>query len=271
MMLMEGMSVSTNIRARHGKFNTYLTMIDGSLKSYFRNPAAVFFALFFPVVFMLIFGYLNFGGEEGRGSYRAFLVPGIVAMMVMQTCVFGVVFTLIRFKVQKVLRRLQATPAGPIPILIAQVVVTLIVVLLSAGVLFGISAALFADIRNLYADTSALSWVYIVLLLLAGSVTFISIGLAISGRLRSEQAAAPLANIITLPMLFFSGVFFSTDVLPSWLATISEYLPLTFLIDGVRGQFLESVSFESFGFDLLGLAVWAAATFVLAIFLFKWE
>ena len=106
---------------------------------------------------------------------------------------------------------------------------------------------------------------------LLGGALFISLGYAVSGFARSEESAAPIANLVALPMMFLSGVFFSRDNLPSVLETITEYFPLTFLANGMREVTAEGAGLLDVSGDLLGLAAWTVAFFVLAVKAFRWE
>lgn len=206
---------------------------------------------------------------EGEGEgFRGFLVPGVAAMAIMQAGIFGVVFTLIRFKTGGVLRRLQATPIGPSHFLVGQMTTRLIVtvlqtyVLLVAGIIaLGVSVG----------DGSIMNWVDVTILAIFGGALFTVLGLAISGWAKTEDVAAPVANIVTLPMMFLSGVFFPVNALPDWLASVSKFFPLTYLADGFREITVNGASITTLGPELLGLGIWTAISFAVATRVFRWE
>ena len=206
---------------------------------------------------------------EGNGTgYREFLVPGVAAMAIMQGGIFGVVFSLIRFKTGGVLRRLKATPIGPSHFLVGQISTRLIVTVLQTYVLLLVGMfVLGASVGN----GSLINWIDITILALFGGALFNAMGLAVSGWASTEDVAAPVANIIALPMMFLSGVFFPLSILPGWLAKISDYFPLTYLADGMRRITVEGASVFSLGSDLIGLGVWTIIIFLLATRTFKWE
>ena len=81
----------------------------------------------------------------------------------------------------------------------------------------------------------------------------------------SVQAAAGLGNAVSLPMMFLSGVFFPTDGLPRVLATAVEYLPLTPMVDSLRGVVLDSQSILDFPGELALLGIWIAVTTAIAL------
>ena len=206
---------------------------------------------------------------EGKGEgFRGFLVPGVAAMAIMQSGIFGVVFSLIRYKTGGVLRRLRATPIGPSHFLVGQIATRLIVtvlqtyVLLIAGVLvLGVSIG----------DGTAVNWLDLTILAIFGGALFNTMGLAVSGWAKSEDVAAPVANIISLPMMFLSGVFFPLEILPGWLANVSRFFPLTYLADGMREITVNGSSIATLGPELAGLGAWTAVVFLLATRLFRWE
>ena len=145
---------------------------------------------------------LDIQGVETRNlRYVDFLMPGIVAMAIMQMGLFSVAFAFVQLKSRGILRRLLATPVHPVSFLFSQVFTRLTVSILQTLVLIG-AALIFFDVQiagNLAA---------ILLLALMGGAVFVSMGFAISGWAKTEEVAAPLANVIALPMMFLSGVFF---------------------------------------------------------------
>jgi ABC-2 type transport system permease protein len=204
------------------------------------------------------------GQDQG---FKGFLVPGIAAMAIMQGGIFGVVFTLVRFRAQGVLRRLFATPISPAHFLVGQVITRLTISVLQAYILLAVGAiALGVTIGG-----SVEAWLSMTLLAILGGALFISVGLAISGMAKTEDVAAPVSNIIALPMMFLSGVFFPVDSLPDTVSRVTQYLPLTYLADGMRAAALEGAGVTSLGPEFLGLAVWTAVAFVVATRTFRWE
>ncbi|GIT43977.1 MAG: hypothetical protein Ct9H300mP11_19130 [Chloroflexota bacterium] len=110
----------------------------------------------------------------------------------------------------------------------------------------------------------------LVLALIGGGV-FVSMGFAVSGFARTEDVAAPIANAIALPLMFLSGVFFPRDAMPEPLRAVADYLPLSFLADALRSLAVDGQTIWSQWDNVLGLVVWLAVTFVIAIRLFRWE
>ncbi len=205
----------------------------------------------------------------GRGQgYKGFVVPGIVSLSIMQSALFGLVFTLVRLRNQGVLKRLHATPINPrhylagllftrMLLLIMQTYALLLVGIFVSGVEVSPGYAMF--------------WLEVIPLIILGGIGFASLGLAVSGIAKTENTAAPLANIISLPMMFLSGVFIPHSVIPDWVVAFAKWLPLTFLADAMREMVNSGETLFIQGSSILGLAVWAAICFALAVRAFRWE
>ena len=217
------------------------------------------------------------GGGSGSGAplvvlqklagrnlgYIDFLVPGMLGLTVMQLGLFSVAFGFVQLKRTGALRRLFATPTSPAYFLGAQVTSRLLIGLAQVLILLGVGLWF------------GLQLVGNVLLLLAisvlGSVIFLALGFAIAGWAKNEDQAAPVANLVSLPMTFLSGVFFSRDAMPDVLRTVTDFLPLTYLNDALRRVTNDGVGVTAIGGDLLGLAAWAVIAFIIAVRLFRWE
>jgi ABC-2 type transport system permease protein len=216
-----------------------------------------------------------FGGQGGEPpisvetvnsrdlGYIDFLVPGILGLTIMQLGIFGVAFGFVQLKRTGALRRLFATPTPPGYFLAAQIASRLLLGLAQVGILLGIGLWF------------GLNLVGSVLLLLAvaafGAVIFLAVGFSVAGWARNEDQAAPVANLISLPMMFLSGTFFPRDAMPEFLRVVTEFMPLTYLNHALRTIANEGAGVAEIGGDLLGMAVWAVIAFVVAVRLFSWE
>ena len=98
-----------------------------------------------------------------------------------------------------------------------------------------------------------------------------------SGRKRSsafaknENAVPPIANIITLPQFLLSGTFFPITAFPSWLQPVCKVLPLTYLNDAMRKVAFEGMKLYEVSHQVLIVAIWGAAIYLLAFRVFRWE
>src|SRR5258706_5069907 len=78
-------------------------------------------------------------------------------------------------------------------------------------------------------------------------------------------------QVVTMPQLFLSGVFFSRDAVPAFLKPVSDLLPLTFLNEGLRQVSTAGASLGEIGGDIIGLTARTAGLFVLAVRFFRLE
>ncbi len=207
---------------------------------------------------------VEFESVEARDlGYIDFLVPGVVGMTVMQLGLFGVAFTFVQFKRTGALRRLFATPTPPAYFLAAQVGSRLIIGFIQVGILMAVGIAFGLQ---MYGD-----WLSLAVIVVLASVIFLAVGYAIAGWAKNEDQAAPVANLVSLPMLFLSGVFFPRDAMPELLRGVTSYMPLTYVNEALRAIVNDGAGVLSLGPQLLGMAVWAGLSFAAAVLLFKWE
>ncbi len=202
--------------------------------------------------------------DANRLSYVDFLIPGMVAMSIMQLGVFSVAFGIVQSKRTGALRRLMATPLRPRTLLAAQTSVRLLMVLAQVVILVGMGELLFG--YRLVGNFGELVAVGVL-----GGVVFLAMGFAIAGSARTEDQAAPLANLVSMPQMFLSGVFFPRDALPAWLRPIADFFPLTFLADAAREIGTQGAHLWDVSRDIVGLVVWLAIAFVAAVKLFRFE
>jgi ABC-2 type transport system permease protein len=207
---------------------------------------------------------LRFEAVESRDlGYIDFLVPGIVGMTIMQLGLFGVAFGFVQLKRTGALRRLFATPTSPAYFLSAQVLSRLIIGVAQVAILFGVGTwfglQMFGDYLTL------------LVIVLIGSAIFLAVGFAIAGWAKNEDQAAPVANLVSLPMMFLSGVFFPREAMPDFLAGITQFMPLTYVNEALRAIVNEGAGLVALGPQLLGMGAWVVVTFVLAVLMFRWE
>lgn len=204
--------------------------------------------------------------EEVAGrnlGYIDFLVPGILGLTVMQLGVFSVAFGFVQLKQTGTLRRLFATPTSPSYFLAAQVSSRLVIALIQVLILLGVGLLFGVQLVGSVAVVLALA--------VLGSVVFLGIGFGVAGWAKNENQAAPVANLISLPMMFLSGSFFPREAMPEFLQEVTRLLPLTYLNNALRAVINDGAGLDVIGTDVIGLAIWGVITFVIATRLFRWE
>lgn len=208
---------------------------------------------------------LNAQPVQGKSlTYLDFLVPGIIALSIQQTGLFSVAPVFIVLKQRGVIRRLMATPMLIRDFLLSQVATRLVVAGLQTTIL--LAAGLLLLHFHFYGNVFSLLTVAV-----GGAGIFIALGFAISGYAKSEESAGPLTNLVALPLMFLSGVFFPRSIMPDWLQTITDYSPLTFLADALRSISMDGASLWNVRWDLLGITTWVVVSVAIATRLFRWE
>jgi hypothetical protein len=157
--------------------------------------------------------------------YVDWLIPGIIGMNMMFSCLFGVGYVIVRYRKNGVLKRLKATPVSALTFVTAQAFSRFVIVIITSVVVFIGTNLIFSFVMNG-------SYFTLLVLTMAAIFCMIAIGLVFAARLRSEELANGLMNLVTLPMLALSGVFFSLEGSPDILQRISRFLPANALHRG---------------------------------------
>ncbi len=189
---------------------------------------------------------------------------GLLGFSIVGLGIFGPVNVFPELKKQGILRRLHTTPLKVWQYFTSTMISQAIIGLVSLAVMFAVAITVF----NL---TVVGNYLEIVIFLIFSIITILGIGLAIGGWAKNERQAAPLSNIVVFPMLFLSGTFFPRFLMPHWLQTVSGYLPLTPVIDGVRMIVTEGKHLTQIGPQLGLLLIWTIIIYAVAFRVFKWE
>lgn len=202
---------------------------------------------------------------SGKGiRYVDWFVPGVIGMNMMFSSLFGVGFVIVRYRKNGVLKRLKATPISALNFLAAQTASRLCIVLFVATFVFaGTNAVLHFMMLGSYLN--------LLLLMILGCACMISLGLVFASRIRNEELASGLLNLVTFPMLAFSGAFYSLEGSPQILRTFGKIFPLTHFNDAARKIMLEGAGLVGIAPQLLVLAAMTAVFLAVAAALFRWE
>ena len=201
-------------------------------------------------------------GDEIR--YVDWLIPGILGMNIMFSSLFGVGYVIVRYRKNGVLKRLKATPLSAFEFLAAQITSRLwLIVLFTACVYFGTD--LFVNFR-MYG-----SYLTLLLVLVVGTMSLISVGLLVAARMSSEEAANGLLNLLSWPMMLLSGVWFSLDGSHPFVIAISKLLPLTHLIDAARAIMIDGAGLIDVSSQIIILLLMTVIYMLIGAYTFRWE
>jgi ABC-2 type transport system permease protein len=196
--------------------------------------------------------------------YIDWLLPGLLGMNIMGTGLWSIGFSVVMARTRKLLKRLMATPMPRGYYLLSHLLARLGFLVLEVVVLLFFGWLVFGV-------TSQGSILLLAGLCLLGAFSFAGLGLLIASRARTIEAVSGLMNVAMLPMWLLSGVFFSSANFPDVAQPFIQALPLTALIDALRGVMIEGQSFAGIAHEVGILSAWGAGTFLLALKLFRWR
>ncbi len=197
-------------------------------------------------------------------KYIDFLLPGIVAMSIMQMAVFSVAFVFTDYKEKGILKRLLATPMKPYQFVTANVITRLLMALFQTAALLGVGVLVFHS--HIYG-----AWWLISIISVLGGLMFLGLGFTISGLAKTVDAVPAIANLIVFPMLFLSGIFFPTSTMPVWLQHIVQYLPLAPFAHAMREVVGNGATIGAVAHDIYWILGWAVVLVILAVITFGFE
>jgi ABC-2 type transport system permease protein len=236
------------------------------VKLFLREPMGTFFTLAFPLIMLFLFGSI-YGNKPvpefgGLGTIDI-SVPAYTAMIIGTTGLMSTTITMAMYREKGILRRLRTTPVSPLVVLAAQVVVIFSMTLL--GMLLLVVAG-----RLVYhMQFSGNAWSVLGGFVL-GSLSFFSLGFILAGILPTARTAQTVGMVLLYPMLFLCGAGFPREFLPETIRKVSNFLPLTYVVNLLRGLWVG----ESWSLHLLDVGVLLGMLIVGAIVsvkTFRWE
>lgn len=196
--------------------------------------------------------------------YVDWLIPGVIGMNIMFSALYGVGYVIVRYRKNGVLKRLKATPLSAIEFLTAQVFSRLWLILAVAIVVF-FGTDIFVDFA-MYG-----SYLTLFLVFAMGAFCMISMGLVIAARLASEELAEGLLNLISWPMMFLSGVWFSLEGANPMVQQFAKVFPLTHMIAAARAVMFDGATLAGVAPQLVVLAAMSGVFLAVGAMLFRWE
>jgi ABC-2 type transport system permease protein len=239
-------------------------------KAFRRNPAAAFFTLVFPIMFLVIFSVI-FGNNEMHlaggvtVSVATFYVPAIATFSVITACYTTIAMSLTFSRDAGVLKRTRGSPLPAWAFLFGRIVHSVLIALL----LVAICAAFGAIFYHATLPTRTLP--AFLLTLVVGASAFCALGLAMTAAIPNADAAPAVVNASILPLLFISNVFIPLNDPPAWLDFISKVFPVRHFADALIGSFFALNGSGLQGRDLLIVGVWGLAGLLISLRFFSWE
>jgi len=212
-----------------------------------------------------------YGGPSGRivplsspgNRYIDFLIPGLIAMQIMNSCLWGVGWSLIEWRIKKLLRRMCATPMRRSVYMMSHFLSRLALSVFELSILY-LFAYIYFDVRIQGSITALL------MMLAIGNMAFTGMAVFFSSRADNARVGNGILNAITMPMMVLSGIFFSYHNFPEWAVPVVSKLPLTILADSIRSVFIEGAGMADVAVPGSILALTGAAFFIAGVKIYKW-
>jgi ABC-2 type transport system permease protein len=236
-------------------------------KVFWRNPAAVFFTVAFPVILLLIFATV-FGDQTidvaGGIEITTYYVPAIITLAVVSATMQTLGMSLVIAREESRLKRVRATPLPPWVFIVGRVGNSIVV----AGLMLALVAALG---KLLYGVP--IPWAQapeLLVVLVVGAASFCCLGIALTAAIPSQDAAAPIVNALLLPLYFLSGVFIPDDELPSGVIDFANHFPIRPFFQAFFDAYVPSGGWSIAWDHLAVVAIWGVAGLLVAIRFFRW-
>lgn len=202
----------------------------------------------------------------GDAALRQFdyTFTGLLAFSLMSMGIFGLAHQMPGEKKRGSYRQLKAAPFTSGQLIIAYSIFYTMIALLSiiTMVIVGMLAFKF---------TMRGDWLLFALFTIVSAIMMVGFGLMIGAWAKNESQAAPLTNLLSFPMMFLSGAFFPSFLFPDWLRAISQFVPMTPVVDGLRSIVTEHATFidmlPKLGFIMTVIII----VYAISIKAFRWE
>lgn len=194
----------------------------------------------------------------GNIKYIDFLVPAILGMTIMMSCMMGMGSTIAGERETGELARLFMTPTSVSTIIGGKIAAKLLIELVRALILIFMAVILFnVSIKGGFLQT------FIVLVI--GALCFVGFGIMLSARTSTQEDYAQISLPFSMPMMFVSGVFYPIETMPWILQKLAYVFPLTYLNDAMRGVMLKGQNLGDVWIDLVILLGFTLLFFIIGV------
>ncbi|GLQ74200.1 ABC transporter permease [Vibrio penaeicida] len=239
-------------------------LVDFKAKSYWVNQSSASGY----IVEKLFLGqqpdFVKFTIDGKAIRYLDWVVPGILGVNMMFSCLFGVGYVIVRYRKNSVLKRLNATPLRAIEFLSAQVLSRLVIVMI-------ISSGIFVACNVVFDFYMLGNYFTLLLVAFLGTSSIISLALLIACRSESEEFIGGMLNLISWPMMMLSGVWFSLEGSPEFIQQLTKVFPLTHMLESARAVMLDGAGLSDIWGHLVTLALMTVVFLLAGSYFFKWQ
>lgn len=196
--------------------------------------------------------------------YIDFVLPGLIAMMVMNISLSGSGSNTVEYRRKGILKRLFVTPIKPREFITGVVLARSSLSLMS--VFLSIAIAVYAF--NVQIVGSIFT---ILLIVFLGLAVFLCIGFTLGSWAKTQQSIQSMVSLVTFPQIILSGIFFPIDSWPAFVQPIASVLPLTFIATALREVATNGLNVLDILPSMVGILIWLILGFIVATRYFVWK
>lgn len=197
-------------------------------------------------------------------DYVDWLLPGILGMNIMFSCLWGVGYVIVKYRQDGYLKRLNTTPLNSFQFLTAQLAARYIIT-------FAVSAIVFFGSKYLIGFEMNGSYWNLLLIYSLGVTSLSLIGLIVAARTTSKEFADGILNLFSWPMMMLSEVWFSLEDSSKVMQAFSDLLPLTHMVKAARAVMVDGASIFEIQSHLYYMAAMCVVFMVISVSIFKWS
>ncbi|HTA72495.1 MAG TPA: amidohydrolase family protein [Bryobacteraceae bacterium] len=240
---------------------SYTAQAAINIKLTFRDRSLIFFNYLFPLIFFFIFAQL-FHAEQGGAIIQVLTM--VLSIGILGSGFFGAGIRAVQEREANILRRFKVAPISAAPMLVASMLTGLLTFLPSVLLMLLLS-------HFIYGMAIPRQWLSLLVFVSLGALAFRAMGLIIASVVNSMQESQIVIQMLYFPMLFLSGTTIPLSVLPSWVQIIAQFIPATYLMNGMQSILGRN---ETLGQNMSAAGA-LALTILLGTFLgvklFRWE
>lgn len=212
--------------------------------------------------YMLPYATTSQGVVGGNSNYFEFIAPGIMMMTVMMSIMTGLPGAITHEREVGTLDGVMVAPINRTSIILGKTLAQMTRGLLQGAIIMVLSVALFGV-------TIQGNLLLVIGLLLLGVFSFVGLGIALTSLAKDQETASMIMMTLMFPMMFLSGIFFPIKMMPGFMQTISNFLPLTYAADALRKVMVLGAGIPQISNDLIVLIVFGVVMLAIAVPLFK--
>ena len=191
-----------------------------------------------------------------------FFIPGMIGFTIMTSCIYGSIERNTKYRKNGILRKLLTTPVSRTDWILAKMLFMLFLSFISTVVILGVGNLVWGVTVNIN--------IFIIILIIATSFLFSGLGMIIGRFVKEEETADMAGGAITFPMMFLAGTFFPLEMMPDFLQSFAQVLPLYYVNEGLRNAMIYS-DFDKTIYYTFFVLIFASVFFIIGVFLTKWK